>query len=188
MFVKTLSRLATGLFIWLLATTTYAAPPVVVLETSQGAIELELFDAEAPATVTNFLQYVDEGFYDGTIFHRVIAGFMIQGGGFDPQMQQKPTRGGIQNESQNGLSNVRGTIAMARTSNPHSATAQFFINTVDNLNLDGSQRRMGYAVFGRVVSGMEVVMKISRVPTQAYQYYRDVPKDAIVIRRAYRKP
>src|SRR4051812_25502023 len=131
----------------------------VVMETSQGTIKIELEDDKAPITVKNFLGYVDEGFYDGTIFHRVISNFMIQGGGFEPGMKQKTTKGTIKNESTNGLSNKRGTLAMARTSAPDSATAQFFINVTDNGGLDRSRSQdgVGYCVFGQVIEGMDVV-------------------------------
>src|SRR5262245_9134440 len=155
----------------------------VVMETSHGTIKLELEDDKAPITVKNFLAYVDEGFYDGTVFHRVIPGFMIQGGGFEPGLRQKPTKGQIKNESTNGLSNKRGTLAMARTSAPDSATAQFFINTVDNGFLDRSQAqdRVGYCVFARVTEGMDVVDKIKAVPTADRGGYEKVPTQDVVI-------
>jgi len=157
----------------------------VTLETNQGNIILELDGYKAPITVRNFLGYVDDGFYNGTIFHRVIAGFMIQGGGFTPDMEKKTTKQAIQNEAGNGLQNLPGTIAMARTRHPHSATAQFFINTVNNRNLNKGPGNPGYAVFGKVVEGMDLVMKISRVPTTRTGGYRDVPKEPIIIQRAY---
>jgi cyclophilin family peptidyl-prolyl cis-trans isomerase len=159
--------------------------PRVALETSKGKIVLELYADKAPETVKNFLAYVDAGFYDGTIFHRVIPGFMIQGGGFTADMKQKRPQKPIRNEADNGLRNELGTIAMARTQNPHSATAQFFINTVDNDHLNHkskSTQGWGYAVFGRVVEGMAVVDAISGVKTGA----RDVPTEAVVITRAKR--
>jgi cyclophilin family peptidyl-prolyl cis-trans isomerase len=161
------------------------AKPVVVLTTSLGEIELELDEAKAPVTVKNFLQYVDEGFYDGTVFHRVISGFMIQGGGFTPAMEQKKTRAAIQNEAANGLKNVKGSIAMARTSAPHSATAQFFINHKDNGFLDypGSDG-WGYAVFGRVVKGSEIVDQIAAVKTGTKAGMGDVPLQTVAIMRA----
>ena len=141
------------------------APPRVEIKTSDGAIVLELYPDKAPVSVDNFLQYTRDGFYNNTIFHRVIDGFMIQGGGFDADMTQKRTRAPITNEAKNGLSNKAGTIAMARTSNPHSATAQFFINLVDNSNLDyPSFDGWGYAVFGKVVSGFDVVQDVPRTP------------------------
>jgi peptidyl-prolyl cis-trans isomerase B (cyclophilin B) len=150
----------------------------VLMQTSQGDITLELDDAKAPVSVANFLSYVDEGFYNNTIFHRVIADFMIQGGGFEPGMQQKKTKSPIKNESGNGLSNVRGSIAMARTSDLNSATAQFYINTVDNAgNLDRAQ----YCVFGKVVDGMDVVDKIRAVKTTRAGGHADVPASDVVI-------
>ena len=140
--------------------------PRVVLDTSMGSITLELDTAEAPATVENFLTYVEAGHYDGTIFHRVIPDFMIQGGGFDPSMKQRPTRAPIKNEANNGLKNRAGTVAMARTNDPHSATAQFFINVKDNAFLDyPGQDGWGYCVFGKVVDGMDVVEEIKGVQT-----------------------
>ncbi len=163
--------------------------PRVRLETSKGAIVLELFADRAPETVANFLGYVDAGFYDGTIFHRVIADFMIQGGGLTADMKPKATRAPVTNEAGNGPANLRGTIAMARTSEPHSATAQFFINTVDNdfLNHQGKTAQgWGYAVFGQVVAGMGVVDAIARVPTVARGGLRDVPAEPIVILSARR--
>lgn len=168
-----------------LSSTSFAATQVI-LETNQGQIELELNDDKAPITVANFLSYVDDGFYDGTIFHRVMAGFMIQGGGFTPEMDQKDTDEPIRNESDNGLPNKTGTIAMARTRDPHSATAQFFINTVNNSFLNNRPGRPGYAVFGKVTKGMDVVLKISRVPTTSHFQHQNVPKDPIIIVRAYR--
>ena len=163
--------------------------PKVALETSNGKIVLELYADKAPQTVKNFLAYVDAGYYDGTIFHRVIPDFMIQGGGFTAGMKKKDTRPPIQNEADNGVRNERGTIAMARTQDPHSATAQFFINTKDNdfLNHKGkSPQGWGYAAFGRVVEGMGVVDAISNSKTVTRSRYRDVPDEAIVITRAQR--
>lgn len=157
--------------------------PQVVLETSQGNIQLALDSDKAPTTVANFLSYVEKGHYNGVIFHRVIPGFMIQGGGFTPEMQQLDTDAPIKHESDNGLSNLRGTIAMARTRDPNSATAQFFINTVDNRRLDGMPGRPGYTVFGKVTSGMEVVDAISKVPTGSKGRYRDVPVTPVVINK-----
>ena len=157
-----------------------AADPQVDIKTNEGTIRLELYAAKAPKSVENFLQYVKEGHYSGTVFHRVIKDFMIQGGGFDKDMRQKPTRGQIKNESTNGLKNDIGTVAMARTSVRDSATSQFFINTKNNdfLNYSGeSPQGYGYAVFGKVVSGMDVVMKIGNAPTGA----GDVPKSQVVI-------
>jgi len=167
-----------------------AENPRVLLQTSAGAITVELDPGKAPKTVENFLAYVDAGQYDGTIFHRVIDGFMIQGGGFTADMQQKPTRPAIPNEADNGLKNVRGSIAMARTSDPNSATAQFFINLVDNAALDFKSKDMrgwGYAVFGRVVDGMDTVDKIAKMETgPGPRGMRDVPKTAVVIEKAVR--
>ena len=160
------------------------ANPVVVMETSEGTIKIELWVDKAPVTAENFLKYVDEKFYDGTIFHRVIPGFMIQGGGFTPDMKQKETRPPIKNEAKADVKNNRGTIAMARTSDAHSATAQFFINLVDNdgLNHTGeTPQGFGYAVFGKVVNGMDVVDKIARVKTGVSGDHRDVPLKPVVI-------
>ena len=159
--------------------------PVVVLSTNKGDIELELYPDKAPITVQNFLDYVNAGFYNGTIFHRVIKNFMIQGGGFEPGLKQKKTREPIKNEAANGLSNERGTVAMARTMVVDSATAQFFINVVDNPFLDhrdASDQGFGYCVFGKVISGLETVDKIKEVETAASGYYQDVPvKDIIIV-------
>jgi peptidyl-prolyl cis-trans isomerase A (cyclophilin A) len=154
----------------------------VKLATSMGDIVVELDAAKAPKTVANFVEYVKAGHYDGTVFHRVIGNFMIQGGGMEPSLKEKPTRAPIPLESRNGLSNVRGTIAMARTSMPDSATAQFFINVVDNQNLDSYGG--GYAVFGKVVSGMETVDKIRAVPTKPMGPHQNVPADPVVIKKA----
>jgi len=165
-----------------------AANPRVDLKTTDGTIVLELYPKKAPKTVANFLQYVRDGFYDGTIFHRVIDGFMIQGGGYTATYEHKPTRPPIPNEANNGLSNKRGTIAMARTSDPNSATSQFFINVVDNPGLDYSAptpQGWGYCVFGKVVKGMTVVDKIRKTPTgPAGPFPSDVPRTAIVIEKA----
>jgi peptidyl-prolyl cis-trans isomerase B (cyclophilin B) len=158
----------------------------VQLQTSKGEITIELDDAKAPITVANFIEYVKNGHYDGTVFHRVIPGFMIQGGGFEPGMKQKPTGATIQNESANGLTNDRYTVAMARTSAPHSATAQFFINATDNgfLNRAQSQDGWGYAVFGKVSAGTEVVDAIERVKTGRSGGHGDVPVEDVLILRA----
>lgn len=156
--------------------------PKVEFETSQGKFTLELDARRAPITVSNFLNYVRNGHYDGTVFHRVISGFMVQGGGYDAKLAERQTANPIPNESGNGLSNGRGTIAMARTGNPHSATAQFFINVADNKQLDPSSRRWGYAVFGQVVEGMETVDKIAALETGAKGPFRsDVPQEDAVI-------
>jgi len=162
-----------------------AAAPQVKLATSMGDIVLQLDAAKAPKTVENFLSYVRDKHYDGTIFHRVIDGFMIQGGGFTPDMQQKPTKAPIQNEAANGLKNDRYTIAMARTADPNSATAQFFINVKDNAMLNApSPDGHGYAVFGKVVSGTEVVDKIKAVATGNRMGHGDVPVDDVIIEKA----
>jgi peptidyl-prolyl cis-trans isomerase A (cyclophilin A) len=163
------------------ATPGTAAPVRVAFETSEGRIVVEVLPDKAPKTVANFVQYVKDGFYDGTIFHRVIKGFMIQGGGFTAAMAQKPTRPPVPIESNNGLKNVRGSLAMARTMDPNSATAQFFINVVDNAFLDyPGQDGAGYTVFGRVVEGMDVVDKIRAVPTGG----GDVPRTTVLIKSA----
>ncbi len=158
---------------------------MIKLHTNHGIIVLDLDAEKAPKTVANFEQYVKDGFYDGTIFHRVIGGFMIQGGGFEPGMKQKPTQAPVENEAKNGLKNEVGTIAMARTSDPHSATAQFFINVADNdfLNYPG-QDGWGYCVFGRVVEGMDIVDKIKNVKTGPSGFHQDVPVEDVVIERA----
>ena len=156
--------------------------PEVLLKTSAGPIRIQLYPEQAPRTVENFLRYVKSGQYDGTIFHRVIPGFMIQGGGFTPDMRQKPTGAPIPLESRNGLKNVAGAVAMARTAAPDSATAQFFIDTVDNPGLDYPQPDgNGYAVFGKVVAGFDVVRKIEAVPTATHGAYADVPRTPVVI-------
>lgn len=161
------------------------AHPQVQFKTSAGNFVVELNPKAAPKTVENFLQYVNSGFYNGTIFHRVIGNFMIQGGGFTPEMNEKPTRAPIPIESQNGLKNVTGAIAMARTSNPNSATAQFFINVKDNASLDyPNPDGYGYAVFGKVVSGMDTVEKIKGVATTRKGMYQDVPATPVVIESA----
>lgn len=163
--------------------------PMVFLETTSGDILVELFADKAPKTVENFLAYVDDGFYDNTIFHRVIAGFMIQGGGFTLRMSEVPTKAPIPNEAANGLKNTAGTIAMARTSDPHSAAAQFFINLVDNPELDFSEATtegFGYCVFGQVVDGMDAVAKIAKLKVKAQGEHEAVPVDSVLIIRAGR--
>ena len=157
----------------------------VILETTHGDIEIELFRDKAPLTVENFVQYVNAGHYDGTIFHRVIDGFMIQGGGFLPDGNQRPTRAPVALEA--GLSNTKGTVAMARTSAPNSATCQFFINVADNAFLDPGPQSDGYAVFGRVVSGMDAVDKIKTVNTQSRGGHENWPVEDIIIKKAYMK-
>jgi peptidyl-prolyl cis-trans isomerase A (cyclophilin A) len=162
--------------------------PVVLIQTSKGTLKVELDAEHAPISVKNFLAYADAGFYDGTIFHRVIDGFMIQGGGFTPDMTQKPTSAPIKNEAGNGLQNRRGTLAMARTSVVDSATAQFFINLTDNDFLNHGSRDFGYAVFGRVVEGMDVVDAIAKVPTGRKGSYEGVPSEPVVIQSVKRAP
>jgi cyclophilin family peptidyl-prolyl cis-trans isomerase len=162
--------------------------PMVVLSTSMGDIKIELYQDKAPITVKNFLDYVKAGYYDGTIFHRVIPGFMIQGGGLNPDMQDKREgqKAPIKNESDNGLKNETGTLAMARTSVPDSATSQFFINVKDNtfLNRESAQDKVGYAVFGKVVDGMDVVKKIEQVKTTTKGPHQNVPVDIVTIKSA----
>ena len=163
--------------------------PQVRMTTSMGVIDIELDAGKAPKTVANFLGYVDKGFYNGTIFHRVIPGFMIQGGGMTAGMKEKPTDANIQNEADNGLKNLAGTLAMARTSDPHSASAQFFINTVDNTFLDHRGKNpqgWGYAVFGKVTKGMDVVKKIEAVQTGNAGMHQNVPKQDVVIQKIVR--
>ena len=164
-----------------------AVRPRAVLQTRLGEIEIEFFADKAPGHVKNFLDLARKGFYDGTTFHRVIPGFMIQGGGFTSAMQQKKTGAPIPNEADNGLANRRGTIAMARTNDPHSATAQFFVNLVDNQPLDHTEKSLrgwGYAVFGEVVEGMDVVDRIARVPTGNAGQHQNVPREPVTIERA----
>ena len=184
---KVISILFIALFCVAQSAWAAASNPRVLLETSKGLIVLELDPKAALNTVESFLGYVREGFYDGTIFHRVIKGFMIQGGGFTEDMQQKPTHAPITNEADNGLQNKRGTVAMARTMDPHSATAQFFINTVDNSFLDHKGKTSngwGYCVFGKVVEGMNVVDVIESVSTTSKAGQRDVPATPVTIERA----
>jgi peptidyl-prolyl cis-trans isomerase A (cyclophilin A) len=189
MLKKILVILACGLPILCAGVAGAAEPaaknPVVLMQTSLGNIKLELFAAEAPLSVKNFLDYVKNGFYDGTVYHRVIPNFMIQGGGVTADMKQKPTGTPVKNEADNGLKNLRGTIAMARTMVVDSATAQFFINVVDNGALnhrDKTQQGYGYAVFGKVIEGMDVVDKIAAVKTGMQQGFRDVPETSVVIK------
>src|SRR5262245_31760798 len=158
--------------------------PVVVLDTSAGRIRIGLYEDKAPISVENFLRYVRKGHYDGTVFHRVIPGFMIQGGGMTPDLKEKATDKPIRNEARNGLRNNRGTLAMARTNDPDSATAQFFINVKDNASLDFGIRGAGYAVFGEVLEGMEVVDKIVAVPTTTRGPYADTPVTPVLINSA----
>jgi peptidyl-prolyl cis-trans isomerase B (cyclophilin B) len=156
--------------------------PVVLVDTTKGEFLVELFADKAPQTVANFLRYVDEDFYTGTLFHRVIKGFMIQGGGLDNMMREKPTKAPIANESANGHKNLEGTVAMARTADPHSACAQFFINTVDNPDLDyQGEDEFGYCVFGQVIDGMDVVKKIEKVRVKAQGDHEHAPADQVSI-------
>lgn len=161
--------------------------PTVHFKTSQGEFTVELFATEAPISVENFLRYVDDGFFDGTIFHRVIPGFMVQGGGMTSELDAKENRAPIKNEAGNGLKNARGTLAMARTNQVDSATAQFFVNLKDNGFLDHSSASFGYAVFGRVTSGMEVIDRIAKVKTGRRKGHDDVPLEAVAIESAKRK-
>jgi cyclophilin family peptidyl-prolyl cis-trans isomerase len=163
---------------------TFAAEkPIVVMETSLGTVKIELDPEKAPDTVKNFLSYVDDKFYDGTVFHRVIKDFMIQGGGFEPGLKEKTTKPAVKNEAGNGLSNLRGTIAMARTPNPDSATAQFFINVKDNSRgLDRKEGSAGYTVFGKVIEGMDIVDKIRAVETGEKGGFEDVPVQDVIIK------
>src|SRR5262245_18104377 len=182
-----IARTAAFLMSLCLATAVMAADPQVELKTSAGTIVIELYPEKAPKTVENFLQYARDGFYDGTIFHRVISTFMIQGGGFTTEFKQKPTRAPVRNEADNGLKNTVGTLAMARTADPHSATAQFFINVADNAMLDfrfPTQEGYGYAVFGKVVKGMDVVSRIAKVDTRrGPPPHTDVPVKPVVIEK-----
>ncbi len=159
---------------------------LIRFETSHGGFSVELFPQEAPVTVENFLAYVEEGFFEGTIFHRIVPGFVIQGGGLDKEFQNKQTRAPIRNEAKNGLKNTRGTLSMARTSVVDSATSQFFVNLADNAFLDHSSRDFGYAVFGRVTEGMDVIDKIAGVATGRRKGYQDAPMEDVVIMSARR--
>jgi len=160
--------------------------PRAVIETSHGTIVIELYADQAPLTVENFIQYAENGFYEGTTFHRIVKGFVIQGGGLTPDMEEKETLAAIPNEASNGLSNLRGTIAMARTPDPHSATSQFFINTVDNQRLDHSSktpRGWGYCVFGQVIEGMDIVDIIANLPVTKKGLYENVPSSPVIIHK-----
>ncbi|MBL8480505.1 MAG: peptidyl-prolyl cis-trans isomerase [Sterolibacteriaceae bacterium] len=175
-------RLLVVVFAFLFSLAAHAANPQLEVKTSQGMVVIELFQDKAPKTVENFLQYAKDGFFNGTVFHRVIPGFMIQGGGFTPDLKQKETRAPIQNEAKNGLKNETGTLAMARTGDPHSASAQFFINLKGNSFLDYPSRDgWGYAVFGKVVQGMDVVQKIALVPTGNAGPHQNVPTTPVLI-------
>lgn len=171
---------------WIAPAEAASADPRVALQTNLGTIEIELYPAKAPQTVKNFLAYVRAGFYNQTVFHRVIPGFMIQGGGYTAALREKPTRGPIRNEADNGLKNRTGTVAMARTSDPDSATAQFFINTADNAFLDFRSKTTagwGYTVFGRVVRGMKVVRRIESQPTETLGPFENLPTHPVVIEK-----
>ncbi len=175
-------KLAFLLAAGVIASAAVNAAPLIEMQTTAGTIVVELDREKAPLTVGNFLLYANDGFYNGTVFHRVMDGFMIQGGGFTKDLSEKPTRSSIQNEAKNGLKNLRGTIAMARRPDPHSATAQFFINHQDNAALDYPSRDgWGYAVFGKVVRGMDVVDKIAKVPTGNRGAFQNVPLEPVVI-------
>ena len=160
---------------------------MITIRTSHGDIVIELFEETAPVSCANFLQYVGDGFYDGTVFHRVIPNFMIQGGGLDSELQRKPTREAIRNEAANGEKNLRGTLAMARTGEVDSATSQFFINLRDNAFLDHGDRDYGYAVFGKVASGMDVVDTIAALPTETRRGHQDVPVETVRIVEVLKK-
>jgi peptidyl-prolyl cis-trans isomerase A (cyclophilin A) len=165
---------------------TQSASPKIVFDTSLGSFTIELFPKEAPLSTENFLKYADDGHFDGTIFHRVIPGFVIQGGGLTGDMQQKKTRAPIKNEAKNGLKNSRGTLSMARTNAVDSATSQFFVNLVDNKSLDHQAGNYGYAVFGKVIEGMDVIDKIAAADTGSRKGHDDVPEDDIVVKSAKR--
>jgi cyclophilin family peptidyl-prolyl cis-trans isomerase len=175
-------RLILAAFAFLFSLAALAANPQLEVKTSQGMLVIELYQDKAPKTVENFLQYAKDNFFNGTVFHRVIPGFMIQGGGFTPDMKQKEVRAPIQNEAKNGLKNETGTLAMARTNDPHSATAQFFINVADNKFLDYPSRdSWGYAVFGKVTQGMDIVKNIEKLPTTTVGPFQNVPTTPVVI-------
>ena len=190
-----MNRISTLVLLLLAIPCAWAQNPRVEFKTSMGSFALELYADKAPKTVANFIQYVNSGFYNGTIFHRVIDGFMIQGGGFEPGMREKATRAPIENEAglalKAGLKNELGTVAMARTPNPHSATAQFFINVKNNGFLDyrePSPQGFGYAVFGRVVEGMDTVLRISKAPTTTVEQHQNVPQRPVLIESVSLKP
>lgn len=176
-----LKQLVLATTLSLASLTTMAANSIVEMKTSLGLIEIELFNDKAPITVENFNHYIKDGFYSNTIFHRVIPGFMIQGGGMTSDLTEKQTRPSIRNESSNGLLNERGSLAMARTNEPNSASSQFFINLDDNQFLNRTDRNAGYAVFGKVIKGMDVVDKIAKVPTANKNFHQDVPVEPVEI-------
>lgn len=187
--MKLINGLLVGLAAIAFAGLANAEQQQILMKTSKGDITLALDSAKAPKTVENFLAYMDRGFYDGTIFHRVIPNFMIQGGGLTPDLRRKSTNPPVENEADNGLKNVRGSIAMARTNEPHSATAQFFINHKDNTNLDyTSPDNWGYAVFGKVIEGMDVVDAIVAVPTGFQRGRQNVPREPVLIESISRLP
>ncbi|XZZ64755.1 peptidylprolyl isomerase [Microbulbifer sp. PAAF003] len=179
-------KLLTFLFCTLFSLPLFAQNPQVELKTDLGIIRVELFAQRAPVTVENFLAYTDSGFYDGIIFHRVVPGYVVQGGGFTFDFHKKETRDAIINESTNGLQNLRGTLSMARTRDPDSATSQFFINLKDNFKLDGSEDKPGYTVFGKVIEGMDIVEKIEREPRGLYRQHPEAPNIPIRILSAKR--
>lgn len=176
-----LKKIAMGVAIVATSTAALAANTQMQIKTTLGNIDIELFDDKAPITVKNFKSYAQSNFYNGTIFHRVIPGFMVQGGGMDSRMIEKKTKAPIRNEANNGLKNTVGTLAMARTNDPHSASSQFFINVANNDFLNRSGSNPGYAVFGKVINGMDVVNKITKVPTGNLGMHQDVPKNPIKI-------
>ena len=179
--------LLSGLFTLPALSDSHSSNPMIKMQTSLGDITIETYPDAAPKTVENFIKYVEDGFYDGLIFHRVISGFMLQGGGFEESMKQRDTRAQIENEADNGLKNLVGTLSMARTSDPHSATGQFFVNLVDNAFLDHTGKNpqgWGYAVFGKVVEGLDVVEKIGAVSTGNVAGYSDVPIEPVTIEKA----
>lgn len=187
--MRALVKYVTAVGALLLMTLSMAAEagPRVRITTNVGSFVIELDDLRAPLTVANFLKYADEGFYAGTVFHRVVAGFIAQGGGYTADYELKPTTGTVPNESGNGLSNLRGTVGMARTNEPHSGTSQFYINLADNLELDPRPTRWGYAVFGKVVEGMDVVDEIGHRPTGAAgPFDRNVPVDPVIVEKVER--
>lgn len=188
--LRTLSFVAAFLFIFSASMSQAESTADIIMETSMGTITIDLFDDKAPITCKNFRTYVNEGFFDGLIFHRVIPGFVIQGGGFEPGMKKKQTHPPIMNEADNGEKNLRGTLSMARTQDIYSATSQFFMNLVDNKSLDHRGKTpsgFGYAVFAKVTQGMDVVDKIAAVPTGQKSYFKDVPVQDVVILKVYEK-
>ena len=186
-FIAVFAVLATAVSFFWIQPVQAADAPVVILKTSLGEIDIELDPKNAPISTANFLAYVDKKFYDGTIFHRIIPGFVVQGGGFTPDMTQKETQPPIKNEASNGLKNLRGTISMARTNDPDSATSQFFLNLVDNAALDPNPESAGYAVFGKITKGLDVIDKMAQVQTTTKGPFENVPVDDVVLISARRK-